>query len=158
MESYFTAFNIESIKEVRPWGFYEIIFNEPQYKVKRITVHSGKKLSLQKHSKRDESWTIVNGIGNVRIGYQSSQIMDYEAKSGSHFNIPCGAIHRVENIGEEDLIFIEVQTGLYFGEDDIIRFEDDFGRECQKLEFTKNLEDSNVNFGAMPEITNGEGI
>lgn len=146
--------------EDRPWGSYDILYapHEGNYKVKKITVKSGHKLSLQKHSKRDEFWTIVKGNGKIQIGYQSSQIMNYEAKVGLSFNIPCGAIHRIENTGDEDLIFIEVQTGSYFGEDDIIRFEDDYGRDCKKLEFSKNLDDSIRIFGKHPIEDNGGGI
>lgn len=149
---------MELSKEHRPWGYYEVIFDEPNYKLKRIVVNPNSKLSLQKHSKREEHWTVVSGNGFVHIGYQSSNIMKYEAKPGLGYYIPCGAIHRVENNSDQPLTIIEVQTGSYFGEDDIVRFDDDYGRDCKNLEFAKNLEDSQRIFGTLPSIKEGEGI
>ena len=108
----------------RPWGFYEILSNKDDHKVKRITVYAGKRLSLQKHKKRNEHWYILSGKGAVTIGEKS-----YYAVKDVSFDIYKGIQHRIENKGTEDLVFIEVQTGEYFGEDDIERIEDDFGRE-----------------------------
>lgn len=109
--------------EDRPWGRWEILLEEPDYKVKRITVKPGHRLSYQKHARRKEYWTVVKGEavatldgGETRLG------------PGERADIPTGAAHRIANHGEEDLIFIEVQLGDYFGEDDIVRLEDDYGR------------------------------
>lgn len=93
------------------------------YKVKRIEVLSGKRLSYQKHARRAEHWMIVAGLARVTL---DGAIIDVEV--GKTIDIPVGAAHRVENPRDEDLIFIEIQMGDYLGEDDITRFEDDFGR------------------------------
>ncbi|MFH1725956.1 MAG: phosphomannose isomerase type II C-terminal cupin domain [Elusimicrobiota bacterium] len=107
----------------RPWGRYEILLEEPDYKVKRITVLPGKRLSYQKHAKRREQWTVVRGKALVTLDGQEIPLLP-----GESVKIPLGAAHRVENPGGEDMVFIEVQTGSYFGEDDIVRLEDDYGR------------------------------
>ena len=111
-------------EEHRPWGSYEILLEAKTYKVKRIKVKQGKRLSYQSHTSRSEYWTVVQGkakvtLDGVDINYVKNQVVE----------IPVGTKHRVENAGHEELIFIEVQTGTYFGEDDIVRYEDDFGRE-----------------------------
>jgi mannose-6-phosphate isomerase-like protein (cupin superfamily) len=124
--------------EERPWGKFEILLDEEYTKVKRITVSPSKRLSLQSHQKRDECWTIVQGSGLMTLGVMKSPLESEEGNQisktfrvsyGEVVNIYCPAMHRIENDGEEDLVFIEVQTGTYFGEDDIQRFEDDYGRE-----------------------------
>ena len=107
----------------RPWGFYTVLADEPDYKVKRIVVYPGQRLSLQKHQKRAEHWYVVSGEGIVTLDRQR-----LNKKSGDSVGIPCGSVHRIENTGNVDLSFIEVQTGEYFGEDDIERLEDDYGR------------------------------
>jgi mannose-6-phosphate isomerase-like protein (cupin superfamily) len=107
----------------RPWGYYEVLSDSEDHKVKRIVVSPGKRLSLQQHSHRSEHWMIVKGAGVVTRGSE-----DIELKSGEAVDIPKGTRHRVLNTGEEPLVFIEIQTGDYFGENDIERFEDDFGR------------------------------
>jgi mannose-6-phosphate isomerase len=107
----------------RPWGYFEVLSDEKDHKVKRITVHPGKRLSYQSHKKRSEHWFIVKGIGTVTIDKQ-----DNEVTVGQSIDIKRGAAHRIKNSGRDDLVFIEVQTGDYFGEDDIERIEDDFGR------------------------------
>jgi len=111
----------------RPWGFYRVLEDTLGHKVKRVQVHPGKRLSLQRHRRRSEHWTVVEGRGLVTRGgeYQS-------VAPGSSVDIECGMIHRIENQGNKPLVFIEVQRGDYLGEDDIERLEDDFGR-------TKNL-------------------
>ena len=108
----------------RPWGNYTVLSDDASdHKVKRIVVHPGKRLSYQRHAKRAEHWFIVSGNatvtldGNV-IGLAPGQAVD----------IPLGAAHRIANDGTADVVFIEVQHGTYFGEDDIVRLEDDFGR------------------------------
>ena len=110
--------------EARPWGHF-IVLSEDQYaKVKRISVYPGQKLSYQMHYKRSEVWTVVQGSGYVIIDgiYQ-------RVGTGSVVQIPAGRKHRVANDHEyEPLVFIEVQHGEYFGEDDIVRFEDDYNR------------------------------
>jgi hypothetical protein len=108
---------------VRPWGNYQILHEEDSHKVKVITVLPGKRLSLQSHEKREEFWVVVEGEGLMTLG-----IMKFTMKVGDKVKIPLTTKHRIENIGTVPLKFIEVQTGTYFGEDDIIRYEDDFGR------------------------------
>ena len=107
----------------RPWGLYEVLHDGPTCKVKRILVKSGCRLSLQSHAHRSESWTVVSGTAVVTL--DSSQV---KLGVGDNIRIKKGQKHRVENSQSETLIFIEVQTGDYFGEDDIIRYEDDYGR------------------------------
>ena len=110
-------------REYRPWGWYEVLIDEESYKVKRICVNTGKRLSLQRHQMRNEHWTIIQGIGTMTLGLNKFRI-----ESQRYIHIPVGQIHRIANLGHEPLIFIEVQTGTYFGEDDIERFSDDYGR------------------------------
>jgi mannose-6-phosphate isomerase-like protein (cupin superfamily) len=107
----------------RPWGYYTILADAPDHKVKRIHVYAGKRLSLQKHQRRAEHWTMVYGEGVVTL--DSRQI---RLKKGESIDIPRGAVHRMENQTNENMAFVEVQLGDYFGEDDIVRLEDDFGR------------------------------
>lgn len=108
----------------RPWGRYDVLYNGEDCKIKRITVKPNKRLSLQSHNKRDEHWTIISGSGTVTINE-----VHHIAKPGRDFYIKRGELHRITNDSEEnDLIFSEIQTGEYFGEDDIIRYEDDYGR------------------------------
>ena len=107
----------------RPWGYYTVLVDEADYKVKRIVVFPGKRLSLQKHQKRAEHWYVLSGEGIVTLGGQR-----LNKKCGESVDIPRGSAHRIENSGNVDLSFIEVQTGEYFGEDDIERLEDDYGR------------------------------
>jgi len=115
---------MSNYKEERPWGTFENLLDEPYCKVKRITVKKGGRPSYQYHNKRSETWTIVQGSALVTIdGYEMTH------KKGDVVIVPIGVSHRVENKYNEDLIFIEVQTGTYFGEDDIVRIEDDYGRE-----------------------------
>ena len=113
-----------SIKtEERPWGRFFVIHDEPTYKLKRIEVDPGKRLSYQYHHKRSEAWTIVDGVGCITIdGIEKNH------SKGKTVLIPLGVKHRIENKGLEKVVFIEVQTGSYFGEDDIVRIEDDYNR------------------------------
>ena len=113
-----------SIKsEERPWGRFFVLQDEPKYKLKRIEVDPKGRLSYQYHHKRSEAWTIVEGVGTITL---DGEVKDYS--SGQTILIPQGAKHRIENKGVRKLVFIEVQTGSYFGEDDIIRIEDDYNR------------------------------
>lgn len=107
----------------RPWGYYEILEDRPEHKVKRIVVHPGQRLSLQMHHRRAEHWLVIGGEGLVTL--DDDEIV---VPSGEAIDIPRGARHRIRNPGDEPVVFIEVQTGDYFGEDDIVRFEDDYGR------------------------------
>ena len=107
----------------RPWGFYTILSDAEDCKVKRITVRAGQRLSLQRHQRRAEHWHVVHGRGLVTL--DGSEI---EVGEGRSLDIPRGSFHRIRNPGQGDLVFIEVQTGEYFGEDDIERVEDDYGR------------------------------
>jgi len=106
-----------------PWGRWLVIQDETDFKVKRIDVFPGNKLSYQKHFKREEHWQVVRGKGKVTINGK-----EHFLDPGECINIDREALHRMENIGLETLIFIEVQRGEYFGEDDIVRIEDDYGR------------------------------
>lgn len=110
-------------EEHRPWGYYEVLSDEPNHKVKRLVVLPSKRLSLQRHQHRAEHWNIISGEALVTIDRK-----EYHLTVGQSVNIPRGAIHRIQNPGTENLVIIEIQTGDYFGEDDIERFEDDFGR------------------------------
>ncbi len=109
--------------DVRPWGEYYILEDSEKTKVKRIVVNSGGRLSYQSHKRRSEYWVIVSGVARMTLDDLES---DY--KPGSVVVIPVGTKHRVENQGDQPLVFIEVQLGDYFGEDDIERFNDDYGR------------------------------
>ena len=113
--------SIES--QERPWGRYFVLHDESTYKLKRIEVDPGERLSYQYHHKRSEAWTIVEGMGRITL---DGDVKDY--KKGETILIPQRVKHRIENKGDKKLVFIEVQTGSYFGEDDIIRIEDDYNR------------------------------
>lgn len=111
-------------KEERPWGRYFVLQNEEKYKIKRIEVEIGHRLSYQFHYKRSEAWTIIDGEAVIILDG-----MEQKYSKGQTIVIPQGTKHRVENKGTEMLVFIEVQTGDYFGEDDIVRIEDDYKRK-----------------------------
>ena len=108
----------------RPWGYYKVLADEGDHKVKRIVIYPGQRLSLQKHQQRAEHWFVLSGEGMVTL---DGEILN--KKEGDSVEIPRGSVHRIENLGTENLSFIEVQTGDYFGEDDIERMEDDYGRK-----------------------------
>ncbi len=107
----------------RPWGRYVVLADEADHKVKRITVKPGQRLSLQSHQHRSEHWFVVKGSGRVTLNDGLVELGPGEA-----VDIPQTTRHRMENVGSDDLVFVEIQTGSYFGEDDIERFEDDYGR------------------------------
>ncbi|MGI9282314.1 MAG: cupin domain-containing protein [Endozoicomonas sp.] len=113
----------------RPWGKYDSIDQGHRYQVKRITVKPGARLSLQKHHHRAEHWIVVKGTALVTRG--SDQVLLSENESTY---IPLGCTHRLENPGKVMLELIEVQSGAYLGEDDIVRFEDTYGRVEEALE------------------------
>ena len=107
----------------RPWGTFTVLDEGNNFKVKRIEVLPGKRLSYQKHSKRAEHWVVVQGTAKVTLDDRDSVLA-----SGEAIDIAIGSAHRVENPGTDTLVFIEVQRGSYLGEDDIVRLQDDFGR------------------------------
>ena len=108
----------------RPWGDYTVLDEAADYKVKRINVIAGKRLSYQRHARREEHWLIVHGAGRVTLDGK-----EFDVLPGTAVDVPVGAAHRIANTGTAELLtFIEVQRGDYFGEDDIVRLEDDFGR------------------------------
>ena len=107
----------------RPWGTFTVLDEGENYKVKRIEVLPGKRLSYQKHAQRAEHWFVVQGTAKVTLDDR-----DITVRAGESIDIPLGAAHRIENPSEELLIFVEVQRGNYLGEDDIVRLDDDFGR------------------------------
>ncbi|HTR70411.1 MAG TPA: phosphomannose isomerase type II C-terminal cupin domain [Mycobacteriales bacterium] len=110
-------------ESVRPWGHYEILASEPDFKTKTILVQPGRRLSYQRHERRAEHWVIVRGHGVVTLDGA-----EHAVEPGVAIDIPAGACHRIENTGTLPLVFVEVQLGDYFGEDDIVRLDDDFGR------------------------------
>ncbi|MCB0363509.1 MAG: cupin domain-containing protein [Bdellovibrionales bacterium] len=114
---------VEHQFEIRPWGGFEILADQKEFKAKRITVDPGAKLSYQSHVKRNEHWVVVSGKAEV---VKDDEVLHLEA--GQSIYIPAGAKHRIGNIGSLPMIFVEVQTGSYFGEDDIVRYQDDYSR------------------------------
>jgi mannose-6-phosphate isomerase-like protein (cupin superfamily) len=111
------------MRDERPWGNFTVLDEGENYKVKRIEVLAGKRLSYQKHSSRSEHWMIVAGKAKVTLDGR-----DMIIATGGTIDIPIGAAHRIENIDAGILVFIEIQRGSYLGEDDIQRLQDDFGR------------------------------
>jgi mannose-6-phosphate isomerase-like protein (cupin superfamily) len=107
----------------RPWGSYTVLEDAPDAKVKRLTVKPGGILSLQVHQRRSEHWTVVCGVARVRVGER-----EFDLQPNESTYIPMGTVHRLENRGSDNLHLIEVQCGDYFGEDDIVRLEDVYGR------------------------------
>lgn len=107
----------------RPWGSFTVLDEADGYKVKRIEVLPHKRLSYQRHSRRAEHWMVVEGAGRVTLDGR-----DVVVRVGDTVDVPIGTAHRIENPGDEPLVFIEIQRGSYLGEDDIVRLEDDFGR------------------------------
>jgi mannose-6-phosphate isomerase len=108
----------------RPWGNYTVLDDDaPDHKVKRLVVHPGQRLSYQRHFKRAEHWFIVSGTAKVTL---DGTVIELHA--GESVDIPLRGAHRIANEGDADVVFIEVQHGSYFGEDDIVRLEDDYGR------------------------------
>jgi mannose-6-phosphate isomerase len=110
-------------RDYRPWGFFDVLSDDKDHKVKRITVEPGGRISLQRHRQRREHWFIVSGESLVTLDTKEIYL-----KTGEAIDIPQGYLHRIVNLGKERLVYIEVQLGDYFGEDDIERVEDDYGR------------------------------
>lgn len=113
----------EHVFEERPWGRFEILRDKEYFKSKVIQVGPQQRISYQSHAKREEHWVIVKGAGEVILNDQVIPV-----KAGSYVKIPMGAKHRINNTGNEPLEFVEVQLGSYFGEDDIVRYQDDYKR------------------------------
>ena len=119
-----TTTRTETIERTeRPWGWYETVSEVPGNKVKRIRVHPGQQLSLQKHYQRAEHWVVAQGTARVTVG---ERVVDLVA--GQHVDIAIGEVHRLANMTQHPLEIVEVQFGSYLGEDDIVRLQDDYGR------------------------------
>ena len=112
-------------ESVRPWGHYEVLSDGEDFKTKTITVLPGKRLSYQRHARRSEHWFVVKGSGVVTLDGDTLDV-----GPGIAVDVPVGVAHRIENTDQTaDLVFVEVQHGDYFGEDDIVRLEDRYGRK-----------------------------
>ncbi len=109
--------------ETRPWGSFTILQDAPHCKVKEIRVLPGHRLSLQMHYKRQEHWIITQGCAEVTVGEETKTY-----QKGDYIHIPTQAKHRIANTSDDTVTFVEVQLGDYFGEDDIVRFQDDYNR------------------------------
>lgn len=114
---------VEQRENIRPWGHYEQLAIGSRFQVKSIVVKPGGKLSLQSHFHRSEHWIVVEGSAIVTKGEQAKLLSENDS-----IYIPLGEVHRLENPGRVPMCLIEVQTGSYFGEDDIVRYDDDYGR------------------------------
>jgi len=110
--------------EQRPWGAWYVLDEGPGYKVKRIEVHPGQRLSYQTHQYRAEHWAVVQGTATCTLDGET-----VEVKTGGTADVGIGVAHRIANLHDDELIVIEVQRGDYTGEDDIVRLDDDYGRE-----------------------------
>jgi len=109
--------------ETRPWGGFEILADEKSHKAKRVTIDPGAQLSYQSHTRRSEHWVVISGRAEVVLNEKTIGL-----GPGESIHIPVGAKHRMRNPGNLPLVFVEVQTGSYFGEDDIVRYQDDYNR------------------------------
>jgi len=116
--------NTSPLYDKRPWGSFTVVDEGANYKVKRIEVLPGKRLSYQRHSRRAEHWMAV--AGQAKVTLDGAEIL---LSAGDTVDVPVGAAHRIENVGARLLVFIEIQRGDYLGEDDIQRLQDDYGRE-----------------------------
>ena len=113
----------EPLSAERPWGAWFVLDESPGYKVKRLEVHPGHRLSYQTHERRSEHWMVVAGRATLVIDGVTTS-----AGPGEHVDVALGAPHRIGNDGEEPVVIIEIQRGAYTGEDDIVRLEDDYDR------------------------------
>jgi mannose-6-phosphate isomerase-like protein (cupin superfamily) len=111
--------------EQRPWGAWHVLDEGPGYKVKRIEVHPGQRLSYQTHEHRAEHWAVVQGTATCTLDGET-----FEVKQGGSCDVPIGTPHRIANLHDDELVVIEVQRGDYTGEDDICRLDDDYGRQA----------------------------
>jgi len=110
--------------EERPWGNFTVLHTDENCQVKKLVVNPGKRISLQSHKFRAEHWFIVSGQGVAELDGVEMQV-----QSGDSIDVPIGSKHRISSSSAEPLVFIEIQTGSSFSEDDIVRYEDDFGRK-----------------------------
>lgn len=110
-------------REARPWGEYTVLDLGPGYKVKRIEVLPGKRMSYQRHMRRQEHWIVVQGCAWVTLDGDERVV-----QVGESVDVPVGTAHRIANLGMDHLVLIEIQRGDYLGEDDIVRLQDDYGR------------------------------
>ena len=110
-------------RDHRPWGWFETLVLADRFQVKRIVVHPGASLSLQSHVHRSEHWIVVSGTARVTVDDHVTLVTENQS-----IYVPLGAVHRMENPGKVPMVLIEVQTGVYLGEDDIIRYEDRYAR------------------------------
>jgi mannose-6-phosphate isomerase-like protein (cupin superfamily) len=127
IKQFVTEDRLEMERGDRPWGYYLVLHEDAGYKVKQFVVKPGSRLSLQRHRHRAELWQVVRGEAVVTRGNEIVRLLP-----GGSIHIPQGTLHRVESVGKEDLVVIEVQMGGYTGEDDIERFEDDYGRDVKE--------------------------
>ena len=111
------------IHEERPWGSFKVLHTDSSHQVKKLVVNPGMRLSLQSHKYRAEHWFIVSGSGLVQLENELIKV-----QQGYSVDIPIGAKHRITSTSDDPLVFVEVQTGISFDENDITRHEDDFGR------------------------------
>jgi mannose-6-phosphate isomerase-like protein (cupin superfamily) len=109
--------------EERPWGSFTVLHTDSRHQVKKLVVNPGMRLSLQSHKYRAEHWFIVSGSGLVQLENEVISV-----QQGNSVDIPIGAKHRITSTSDDPLVFVEVQTGISFDENDITRYEDDFGR------------------------------
>lgn len=120
-----TSYRTENIERTeRPWGWYESISEVPGNKIKRIGVLPGQKLSLQKHHQRAEHWVVTQGVATITLDDKT-----FDLTVGQHVDIAVGQVHRLANHTQEAVEIVEVQFGAYLGEDDIVRLQDDYGRQ-----------------------------
>lgn len=112
-----------SDKVIRPWGHYAVLAEGENFKVKRIAVDPGASLSMQSHVHRSEHWVVLEGTACVVLGDETVHLGSNESTF-----VPAGARHRLSNPGKVPLIIVEIATGVYLGEDDIVRYEDAYGR------------------------------
>jgi mannose-6-phosphate isomerase-like protein (cupin superfamily) len=120
--------------ERRPWGSFQVLEEGADYKVKRLVVEPGQRLSLQRHRFRAEHWVVIAGSPRVQVGSRTRRL-----NARGTVTIPRGAWHRIENPGRVTVVIIEVQHGTYLGEDDIIRRQDDYGRAAGSADRVRNV-------------------
>lgn len=119
-----TTARTETIERIeRPWGWYETVSEAPGNKIKRIRVHPGQQLSLQKHHQRSEHWVVVQGTARITLDERQ-----FDLQQGQACDIAVGQVHRLANLAQEAVEIVEVQFGNYLGEDDIVRLQDDYNR------------------------------
>lgn len=119
-----TTARTETIERIeRPWGWYETVSEAPGNKIKRIRVHPGQQLSLQKHHQRSEHWVVVQGTARITLDERQ-----FDLRQGQACDIAVGQVHRLANLAQEAVEIVEVQFGNYLGEDDIVRLQDEYDR------------------------------